>query len=134
MELDVYGQIALVMLIGLVAKNAILVVEFAKELRDQGKGIIEAATTAARLRLRPVLMTSFSFIIGLLPLMVATGPGSISRQSIGTAVIGGLAFATITIMFVPVFFVIIERLREGWAGRGKDETVAIDSPSDTAVS
>jgi HAE1 family hydrophobic/amphiphilic exporter-1 len=134
MELDVYGQIALVMLIGLVAKNAILVVEFAKELRDQGKGIIEAATTAARLRLRPVLMTSFSFIIGLLPLMVATGPGSISRQSIGTAVVGGLAFATITIMFVPVFFVVIERLREGWASRGKDQTVAVDNPSDTAVS
>jgi HAE1 family hydrophobic/amphiphilic exporter-1 len=134
MELDVYGQIALVMLIGLVAKNAILVVEFAKELRDQGKGIIEAATAAARLRLRPVLMTSFSFIIGLLPLMVATGPGSISRQSIGTAVVGGLAFATITIMFVPVFFVIIERLREGWTSRGKDQTVAVDNPSDTAAS
>ncbi len=134
MELDVYGQIALVVLIGLVAKNAILVVEFAKKLRDQGTGIIEAATTAARLRLRPVLMTSFSFIIGLLPLMYATGPGSISRQSIGTAVVGGLAFATITIMFVPVFFVIIERLREGRAGRGNDETVALDTPPDTTVS
>ncbi len=117
MELDVYGQIALVMLIGLVAKNAILVVEFAKELREQGTDIIEAATTAARLRLRPVLMTSISFIIGLLPLMFATGPGSVSRQSIGTAVVGGLAFATITIVFVPVFFVIIERLRDGRGGR-----------------
>ncbi len=122
------------MLIGLVAKNAILVVEFAKELRNQGTGIIEAATTAARLRLRPVLMTSFSLIIGLLPLVIASGPGSVSRQSIGTAVIGGLAFATITIIFVPVFFVIIERLREGGAGRGKDEAVAVATASDTAVS
>jgi HAE1 family hydrophobic/amphiphilic exporter-1 len=134
MELDVYGQIALVMLIGLVAKNAILVVEFAKTLRDQGASIIEAATTAARLRLRPVLMTSLSFIIGLLPLVMATGPGSVSRQSIGTAVVGGLAFATITIMFVPVFFVIIERIREGMGDSGKDETGSVDASADSAVS
>ena len=134
MELDVYGQIALVMLIGLVAKNAILVVEFAKELRNQGTGIVEAATMAARLRLRPVLMTSLAFIIGLLPLVIATGPGSISRQSIGTAVVGGLAFATITIVFVPVFFVIIERLRGGTGGVGKNATVAVDPASTTAGS
>jgi HAE1 family hydrophobic/amphiphilic exporter-1 len=134
MELDVYGQIALVMLIGLVAKNAILVVEFAKELRNQGTGIVEAAVTAARLRLRPVLMTSLSFVIGLFPLVIATGPGSISRQSIGTAVVGGLAFATITIVFVPVFFVIIERLRGGTGGGGKNEPVAVDPASMTAGS
>ena len=134
MELDVYGQIALVMLIGLVAKNAILVVEFAKELRNQGTGIVEAATMAARLRLRPILMTSLAFVVGLLPLVIATGPGSISRQSIGTAVVGGLAFATITIVFVPVFFVIIERLRGGTGGGGKSATVAVDPASTTAGS
>jgi len=113
MPLDVYGQIGLVMLIGLVAKNAILIVEFAKGERDKGASIMDAAMTAARLRLRPILMTAIAFIIGLMPLVVATGAGAGSRQSLGTAVVGGLAFATIMIVFVPIFYVVIERAREG---------------------
>jgi hydrophobe/amphiphile efflux-1 (HAE1) family protein len=112
MDLDVYGQIGLVMLIGLVAKNAILIVEFAKERRDQGDSIRDAAMTAARLRLRPILMTAIAFIIGLMPLVFATGAGAGSRQSLGTAVVGGLTFATIMIVFVPIFYVVIERARE----------------------
>ena len=112
MELDIYGQIGLVMLIGLVAKNSILIVEFARKLQDEGKDVVEAAVTAARLRLRPILMTALAFIIGLMPLVVAVGPGSASRQSLGTAVVGGLAFATVTIVFVPIFYVVVERLRE----------------------
>ena len=117
MDLDVYGQIGLVMLIGLVAKNAILIVELAKERRDQGDSILEAAMTAARLRLRPILMTALAFIIGLMPLVVATGAGAGSRQSLGTAVVGGLTFATIMIVFVPIIYVMLERLREGKARR-----------------
>jgi HAE1 family hydrophobic/amphiphilic exporter-1 len=119
MDLDVYGQIGLVMLIGLVAKNSILIVEFAKELRDQGHSIMDAAMTAARLRLRPILMTALAFVIGLMPLVIASGAGAASRQSLGTAVVGGLTFATITIVLVPIFYVVFERMREGRAGREK---------------
>jgi HAE1 family hydrophobic/amphiphilic exporter-1 len=122
MDLDVYGQIGLVMLIGLVAKNAILIVEFAKERRDHGDSIMEAAMTASRLRLRPILMTAIAFIVGLMPLVVATGAGAASRQSLGTAVVGGLTFATIMIVFIPIFYVIIERAREG-----KNSVPAVDS-------
>ena len=117
MPLDVYGQIGLVMLIGLVAKNAILIVEFAKERRDAGDDILDAAMTAARLRLRPILMTALAFIIGLMPLVLASGAGAGSRQSLGTAVVGGLALATVLITFVPIFYVVLERLRERLARR-----------------
>ncbi len=113
-QIDVYSQIGFVMLIGLAAKNAILIVEFAKRRREEGLGIIEAAMEAARLRLRPILMTAFAFILGVLPLMFATGAGAASRQSIGTAVFGGMLAATVlTLVFVPVFYALIERLREG---------------------
>jgi HAE1 family hydrophobic/amphiphilic exporter-1 len=131
LELDVYGQIGLVMLIGLVAKNAILIVEFAKELRDKGHSIMESAMTAARLRLRPILMTALAFIIGLMPLVVATGAGAGSRRSLGTAVVGGLAFATLMIVFVPVIYVLLERLRESRSGREtSDESDAGGKPPD----
>ena len=113
-QIDVYSQIGFVMLIGLAAKNAILIVEFARRRREEGLGIIEAAMEAARLRLRPILMTAFAFILGVLPLMFATGAGAASRQSIGTAVFGGMLAATVlTLVFVPVFYALIERLREG---------------------
>jgi multidrug efflux pump subunit AcrB len=113
MQTDVYSQIGFVMLIGLSAKNAILIVEFAKRRRLDGLGIIEAAMEAARLRLRPILMTAFAFILGVVPLMVASGAGAASRQSIGTTVFGGMLAATaLTLVFVPVFYAVIEGLRE----------------------
>jgi HAE1 family hydrophobic/amphiphilic exporter-1 len=118
MQIDVYSQIGFVMLIGLAAKNAILIVEFAKRRREEGVEIIEAAAEAARLRLRPILMTAFAFILGVIPLMIATGAGAASRQSIGTTVFGGMVAATVlTLLFVPVFYTVIETLREGRAGR-----------------
>ncbi|QCI68904.1 efflux RND transporter permease subunit [Phreatobacter stygius] len=113
LQLDVYSQIGFVMLIGLAAKNAILIVEFAKRRREEGLSIIDAATEAARLRLRPILMTAFAFILGVVPLMLATGAGAASRQSLGTAVFGGMLVATIlTLGFVPVFYAMIEQWRE----------------------
>ncbi len=113
LQIDVYSQIGFVMLIGLAAKNAILIVEFARRLREEGREIVDAAMEAARLRLRPILMTAFAFILGVVPLVVATGAGAASRQSLGTTVFGGMLAATIlTLVFVPVFYVVIERIRE----------------------
>ena len=113
MQIDVYSQIGFVMLIGLAAKNAILIVEFAKRRREEGLEIIDAAMEAGRLRLRPILMTAFAFILGVLPLVFAKGAGAASRQSIGTTVFGGMLAATIlTLIFVPVFYALIEMLRE----------------------
>ncbi len=108
---DVYVQIGLVMLIGLSAKNSILIVEFAEQLLDQGRSIIEAAIEAAELRLRPILMTSFAFILGVLPLYFATGAGQIGRHSIGTAIVGGMLFSTIlNLLFIPVLYVILKTI------------------------
>jgi len=109
--LDVYGQIGLVMLIGLAAKNAILIVEFAKDELEKGQGLVDAALTGARLRLRPILMTSFAFIFGCVPLWMAKGAGAVGRQILGTAVIAGMLAATgIAIFIIPVLFVAVERL------------------------
>ena len=114
MQIDVYSQIGFVMLIGLAAKNAILIVEFAKRRRAEGLSIVDAAMEAGRLRLRPILMTAFAFIFGVIPLMFATGAGAASRQSLGTTVFGGMVAATtLTLVFVPVFYALIERAREG---------------------
>jgi HAE1 family hydrophobic/amphiphilic exporter-1 len=110
-ENNVYAQIGLVMLIGLAAKNAILIVEFAKMEYDKGKPVIEAALTGARLRLRPILMTSFAFILGCVPLAMASGAGAISRRVMGWAVIGGMMAASfIAIFLIPVTFFVVEKL------------------------
>jgi len=110
---DVYCQIGLVMLIGLASKNGILIVEFAEQLRHRGLSIREAAVEAARIRLRPILMTSFAFILGVTPLVFASGAGSVSRHSVGTTVFGGMIVSTVlNLFFIPVLYVIVESLRE----------------------
>ena len=112
MELTLYAQIGLVMLVGLVAKNAILIVEFAKDEVEKGRDILTAVILAARLRFRPIVMTSLAFILGMLPLVFASGPGSASRQGIGTGVFFGMLVAiTVGIVFVPFFFVWIYRIK-----------------------
>jgi len=117
LENDVYSQIGLVMLIGLAAKNAILIVEFAKERYENGTPLVDAALEAARLRLRPVLMTSFAFILGCVPLWTASGAGSVARQIMGTVVIGGMLLASsVDILVVPAIFVLVERLASRRSG------------------
>jgi len=126
-ETDVYSQIGLVMLIGLAAKNAILIVEFAKEEYEGGKPLVEAALEGARLRLRPILMTSFAFILGCVPLWTASGAGSVARQIMGTTVIGGMVAATgIAIFIIPALFVLVERLANR---RGAAHSPALAQPS-----
>jgi multidrug efflux pump subunit AcrB len=111
LENSIYMQIGLVMLIGLAAKNAILIVEFAKVRADQGMNPMQAAIEAAKLRLRPIIMTSLAFIIGCIPLAIATGAGAGARNSMGTAVVGGmLAATTLGIFLIPVLFVVVESI------------------------
>ncbi|PYX52709.1 MAG: hydrophobe/amphiphile efflux-1 family RND transporter [Acidobacteria bacterium] len=120
-ESDVYSQIGLVMLIGLAAKNAILIVEFAKDEYENGKPLVDAALEGARLRLRPILMTSFAFILGSVPLWTASGAGAVARQIMGTTVIGGmLAASLIGVFFIPVIFYLVEK----WSGAGVEPAVA----------
>jgi len=110
---DVYTQIGLIMLVGLAGKNAILIVEFAKRLRGQGRSVELAALEAARIRLRPILMTAFAFIFGVVPLVIATGAGASARHSLGTTVFGGMILSTVlSLVLVPVLFVVIERMRQ----------------------
>ena len=119
---DVFFKVGMITVIGLSAKNAILIVEFAKQLREQGKSLIESAATAARIRLRPILMTSLAFGLGVVPLVVASGASAETQRAIGTGVLGGIISATVlAIFFVPVFFVFVmgiqERITRWWASR-----------------
>jgi multidrug efflux pump len=108
---DVYFQVGLLTTIGLAAKNAILIVEFAKELHEQGRSLREAAIEACRMRLRPIIMTSLAFVLGVVPLAISTGAGSGSQHAIGTGVIGGMITATVLAIFwVPLFFVTVSAL------------------------
>jgi HAE1 family hydrophobic/amphiphilic exporter-1 len=118
---DVFCQVGLVLLIGLAAKNSILIVEFAEQMREKGLSIVDAAVEASRIRLRPILMTSFAFILGVLPLAIATGAGAAARNSVGTTVAGGMIASTfLSVIFIPVLYVIIRSLVPGKV-RGSDE-------------
>ncbi|MGA7215488.1 MAG: efflux RND transporter permease subunit [Terrimicrobiaceae bacterium] len=115
---NLYVQIGLVLLIALSAKNAILVVEMARQRREAGCSILTAAVEGARLRFRPILMTSFTFILGVAPLILATGAGAASRQSLGISVASGMLASTcLAVVFVPSFFVVLQRLQERRRGR-----------------
>jgi HAE1 family hydrophobic/amphiphilic exporter-1 len=121
---DVFCQVGLVLLVGLAAKNSILIVEFAEQLRERGLSIVDAAIESARIRLRPILMTSFAFILGVLPLALATGAGAGARNSVGTAVAGGMIASTfLSIFFIPVLYVVIRSLFPGRAHRDRSDEV-----------
>ena len=124
MDNNVYTQIGVVLIIALASKNAILIVEFARELRRaRAERSREAAVEAARLRFRPILMTSFAFILGVYPLVFATGAGAASRQALGTAVFGGMITSTLlAVFFVPVFYVVMQTFSERWAARKSSST------------
>jgi hydrophobic/amphiphilic exporter-1 (mainly G- bacteria), HAE1 family len=129
---NIYAQIGLIMLIGLSVKNAILIVEFAKDEYEKGKPLIDAALEGARLRLRPMLMTSFAFIFGCLPLWFASGSGAVARRVLGSTVIGGMIAASgIAIFLIPVTFYVIERLFAGRkaAPESQREPLAAESPT-----
>jgi HAE1 family hydrophobic/amphiphilic exporter-1 len=132
MDNNIYTQVGLVLLVGLGAKNAILIVEFAKAYHESGKGVVESAVEASRQRLRPILMTAFAFILGVLPLMIATGAGAASRQAIGTAVFYGMIGNTfLGLLFTPVLYVVIQGLSDKVFGRRHAVSPAPPAPPAT---
>jgi HAE1 family hydrophobic/amphiphilic exporter-1 len=129
---NLYVQIGLILLIALSAKNAILIVEVAREMRAHGHEIVDSAIEAARARFRPILMTSFAFILGMLPLVLATGAGASARKSIGITVFTGMLASTcLAVLFVPSFFVVLQRFEEWRASRKKKGKVAAEAPAET---
>jgi HAE1 family hydrophobic/amphiphilic exporter-1 len=131
MDNNVYTQIGVVLLVALASKNAILIVEFAREGRARGQGIVEAAIEASRLRFRPILMTSFAFILGVFPLVIAQGAGAASRRALGTAVFGGMLTSTfLAVLFVPVFYVVVQTASERWAARRGRHPVSVEVAHD----
>jgi HAE1 family hydrophobic/amphiphilic exporter-1 len=132
---NIYMQIGMVLLIGLSAKSAIMIVEFAKQLHEEGKPVLEAAVEAARLRFRPILMTAFSFILGVIPLLVASGAGAASRQSLGTAVFGGMLVATVAgVFFIPVLYVVVMHTVARLTGQVAPTTPALEGTAGSGAS
>jgi HAE1 family hydrophobic/amphiphilic exporter-1 len=127
---NLYTQVGLVLMIALAAKNAILIVEFARELRAEGLPIVEAAVEATRRRFRPIIMTSFAFILGIVPMATASGAGAASQQALGTVVVGGMLASTLfAIPFVPVFYIIMQRISERRGPKAKPEAPVPQPPT-----
>jgi HAE1 family hydrophobic/amphiphilic exporter-1 len=125
LENNIYAQIAIIMLIGLLGKNAILIVEFAAQRHSQGCSALQSAVEGAKIRLRPILMTSFAFIAGLLPLMFASGAGAVGNKTIGTAALGGMLFGTIFgVIIIPGLYVVFATISEKYsANRNEEEPI-----------
>jgi len=125
---DVYFTVGLITIIGLSTKNAIVIVEFARDLQHQGKSAYDAVIEASKLRFRPILMTSFAFVLGVVPLALSTGAGSASRRAIGTGVLGGMLSATVlAVLFVPVFYLVVRKLFPVKLSRAEREALAQQS-------
>jgi HAE1 family hydrophobic/amphiphilic exporter-1 len=134
MDNNIYTQIGIVLIIALASKNAILIVEFARDLRKEGRSIFEAAMEGSRLRFRPILMTSFAFILGVVPLVTAEGAGAGGQQALGTAVFGGMIASTIlAVFFVPVFFFILQSISEWWKPMVPAEAIVHSLADDEAT-
>jgi multidrug efflux pump len=130
MDNNIFTQIGLIVLVGLASKNAILIVEFAKDIEDTGKSIVDAAIEAARLRLRPILMTSFAFILGVVPLVLASGAGAEMRQALGTAVFFGMLGVTFFgLILTPVFYVVIRKLTVRFRSASKTASEPVLDPT-----